>query len=177
MTREELAALVRERFDKSPERHEGIDFDRVRKAILTGGKTDVLIRMEESGGEVDAVRQDADSILFFDCAAESPAARRSVCYDRKARLMRKAHAPHSSMEELAEEIGAEPLDEEDYLFLQSIRDVDLKSQSWIRTEDAFRSEGDALFGTKRHGRTFIYFNGVQSYYSIRGFRCKVRLQG
>lgn len=175
MTIEELIEKISERFEQHPERHGDISLGEITRAITESDKSDILIRMEESGGEVDVVMHDSEGVVFFDCSPESPLQRRSVCYDEAARLARKANAPEASAEEMANEIGAEILNEEDYLFLQTLGDFDLKSQCWVKTDPDFRGKGEALFCNKRNGRAFTYYNGVQSYYSNRGFRCKVRI--
>ena len=154
------------------ERHPEIDWPAVQTALLLDNQWEVLARMEATGGEVDLVNETDDTYVFFDCAEESPVDRRAVCYDEAALVARKKNKPATSMEQLANEIGAAVLTEEDYRYLQMIGDFDQKSESWLATDPSFSQHGDALFGRKRHGRTFVYYNGVQSYYSSRAFRCK-----
>lgn len=175
MKQEEFLQILERRFKQHPERHPTLDWALVRCSVLNSPRLEVLIRMEESEGEVDVVKLTEQSLHFFDCAAEAPACRRSLCYDEAAWQARKANKPQTSAEKMAREIGAELLDEADYLYLQSLGDFDQKTQVWLQTKAAFRAHGDALFGNKRYGRTFIYYNGVQSYYAARGFRCKLEI--
>ncbi len=174
MNKEELINILKERFEKYPIRHPKLSWSDVEEK-LTDDKCDILIRMEETEGEPDAIVMPDGSLAYMDCAAEAPKMRRSLCYDRVAWNLRKANKPAGSVEEMAEEIGAEILDEADYMFLQSLGDFDLKSQVWIKTAGEFRAKGEALFGNKRNNRTFIYYNGAESYYGVRGFRCKLKL--
>ncbi len=175
MEQKELIGILETRFAQHTERHPDIKWDAVKDALEKSDKLEILIRMEETGGEVDVVQETESSYVFYDCAPESPIQRRSLCYDEAALQARKANKPESSAEKMAKEIGAEILNEEEYLFLQSKGEFDVKSQSWILVDEQFRKTGDALFGNKRNGRTFIYYNGVQSYYSNRGFRCKIEI--
>jgi len=133
--------------------------------------------MESSGGEPDVVELDdsADGIVFCNCAPESPAGRRSLCYDQPARLARKANAPEGSAVGFAERSGLQLLDEGQYLRLQSVGEFDRKTSSWLATPDALRARGGALFGDRRYGRVFIYHNGADTYYAARGFRVMVRV--
>ncbi len=155
-----------------------IDLTEVQ-ARLTDNPTKlaILIRMEESGGEPAVVCIDPQTgeFLIFDCSPESPKGRRSLCYDHKARVERKDAPPVSSAEEMAAEIGIELLTEEQYAYLQTLGDFDLKTSSWLKSPDEIREKGGAIFGDKRYGRTFIYHNGAQSYYAARGFRGCLRL--
>jgi hypothetical protein len=132
--------------------------------------------MEETGGEPDVIGTDANgAVLFCDCAAESPAGRRSLCYDREALDARKEAKPAGSAMEMAQDIGGELLTEADYALLQSVGAFDLKTSSWLQTPADVRARGGALFGDRRYGRVFTYHNGVQSYYAVRGFRVLVRV--
>ena len=175
MKKIEFIKLLEKRFNENMGRHPDMDWNKVQEALENSPNLDILLRMEEFGGEVDVVKKENERFIFFDCTAETPICRRSLCYDEAALNARKNHKPRSSAEQMAKEIGAEILDEEDYLYLQSLGDFDVKTQSWIRVDDDFRKTGDALFANKRHGRTFIYYNGAQSYYGVRGFRCKVKI--
>lgn len=140
-------------------------------------KLAILNRMEETGGEPAIVGIDPQTgeFLIFDCSPESPKGRRSLCFDQKARVERKDAPPVSSAEEMAAEIGIELLSEEQYAYLQTLGDFDLKTSSWILTPADVREKGGALFGDKRYGRVFTYHNGAQSYYAARGFRGCLRL--
>jgi len=172
-----LLAVLRERFEKNTGRHEGIDWEPVRKRLeAKPEKLRSLAEMESSGGEPDLVAYDerADEYVFYDCSAETPKGRRNLCYDRAGLESRKAFAPDRSAVEAAAEIGVDLLDESEYRFLQTLGEFDLKTSSWLKTPQDVRSRGGALFGDRRYGRVFIYHNGAQSYYSVRGFRGSLR---
>lgn len=133
--------------------------------------------MEDTGGEPDVVRFDKETgeYLFVDCSVESPKGRFSLCYDAEALASRKEHKPKDSAIEMAEAMGIEVLTEEQYAELQTLGEFDLKTSSWLKTPDAMRKLGGALFGDRRFGRVFFYHNGAQSYYSGRGFRGALRV--
>ena len=173
----ELLETLKKRFEAKVERHEGIVWEDVASRLSEyPEKIASLALMEESGGEVELLDQDErGAYRFFDCAPESPEGRRNLCYDEASRRARKANAPLSSAEEVAKEMGVELLDEEEYRFLQGFGPFDQKSSSWIRTPAEVRDLGGALFGDWRYGRTFIYHNGAQSYYSGHGFRSLLRV--
>lgn len=170
---EVLLKTLEDRFQKNKKRHEGIEWKDVLKAL--GEKPFKLVSlqgMEESGGEPDVVGYDAveSKYLFFDCSAETPKGRRSICYDKQARVNRKEHAPRTSAEEIAVEYEITILDEEQYRYLQTLGDFDQKSSSWVKPPKNVRDLGGAFFGDKRYDYTFIYHNGADSYYSARAFR-------
>lgn len=168
-----LLAVLAERFERHRDRHPEIRWSAVaRRLAADPGKLAVLRRMEETGGEPDVVGRDAGGggFLFFDCAAETPAGRRGVCYDREALLSRKEHRPPTSAAELAAEIGIAILTEDQYHHLQQLGEFDTKTSSWLQTPDEVRRLGGAIFGDRRFGRVFVYHNGAQSYYAVRGFR-------
>ena len=169
--RRDLLALLKDRFEAHPERHQGCTWAEV-EGRLKGSPSALttLQRMEDTGGEPDVIGRRDGGILFCDCAAESPAGRRSVCYDAKALDTRKENKPQDSAMAMAAEIGVELLTEAEYHQLQALGDFDLKTSSWVRTPDELRALGGALFGDKRYGRVFIYHNGASSYYAARGFR-------
>lgn len=172
-SREELIGTLKARFEKNRKRHEGIEWAEVAKRIE--GKPEKLAAleaMEASGGEPDVVGRDAGTgeILFFDCSAESPAGRRSLCFDRAALDARKENKPKGCASELAAAIGVEILTEEQYRHLQTLGRFDLKTSSWIATPPAIRELGGALFCDRRYGQVFTYHNGAESYYAARGFR-------
>jgi len=169
----ELLQILKDRFEKNTQRHPDIAWDAVEARLEANPeKLRVLYKMEETGGEPDVIGYDpeGDVYIFCDCAAQSPTRRRSLCYDRIAREKRKKHPPASSAMEMAEEMGIELLDEEQYRHLQTLGEFDTKTSSWIKTPDAIRKLGGALFGDRRYGRVFTYHNGADSYYSGRGFR-------
>lgn len=174
----QLLETLKERFAQFPERHSNIKWEEVeRRLVASPDKMGILAKMEATGGEPDVVGYDEkkDAFLFFDCAKESPKARRSCCYDQAALEARKKHKPETSAQELAKEMGIELLTEADYEYLQALNEVDLKTSSWIQTPDAVRERGGALFGSRRYDRVFIYCNGADSYYSVRGFRGKLAI--
>jgi len=176
--REELLKTLETRFTKNPARHGGMRWDAVKAKLLANPeKLWSLDSMERTGGEPDVIGYDASTgeYLFADCSVETPAGRRSVCYDREGLDSRKEHKPEASAMDLAAEMGIELLTEEEYLELQKVGDFDNKTSSWLRTPQDFRRHGSALFGDRRHGRVFIYQNGAQSYYKVRGFRGLLRV--
>jgi hypothetical protein len=171
-----LLKQLRKRFEENPQRHKGIQWEKVEtKLRRQPEKLRVLNEMEESGGEPDVTAYDknADVYWFTDCSAESPKGRRSLCYDEEALQSRKQHKPENSAMETAKEMGAELLTEEDYFALQKLGEFDLKTSSWLFTPEETREPGGALFGDRRFGRVFIYHNGAESYYAARGFRVKL----
>lgn len=176
--RDALLDLLKTRFTQHPHRHPGLDWAKVA-AQLDGNAAafKALALMEASGGEPDVIGHDEarGEVLFCDCAAESPAERRSLCYDREALNARKENKPQGSAMELAAEMGIALLDEAQYRALQALGEFDLKTSSWLATPPEVRSLGGALFGDRRYGRVFVYHNGVQSYYAARGFRGLLRV--
>lgn len=176
--REGLLKALRERFERHPARHPGVAWADVQ-ARLEGDASALaaLHAMEQTGGEPDVVggADRAGRVTFIDCAAESPAGRRSCCYDRAALDARKEAKPKHSAVEWAAELGAELLTEEQYRELQRHGEFDLKTSSWVVTPADVRALGGALFCDRRYGRVFTYHNGVQSYYAARGFRALRRV--
>lgn len=173
-----MLPLLHYRFLAHQHRHPDIDWNDVETRLLAHpDKLEILQRMEDSGGEPDVVAFDEQTgvYVFFDCSAESPAGRRSLCYDRAALEKRKENKPKSSVEDMAREIGIEVLNETDYRYLQTLGDFDLKTSSWIDTPSSIRKLGGALFGDKRYETVFCYHNGADSYYAARGFRGKVSM--
>ncbi|MDN3923116.1 DUF4256 domain-containing protein [Roseateles violae] len=171
--RDSLLGLLQARFEQYGRRHPGIAWAEVLARLAAQpGALELLQRMEQTGGEPDVIgREEASGrMLFCDCAAESPAGRRSLCYDEAALAARKEHKPAGSAVELAAAIGIELLDEAQYRALQALGEFDLKTSSWVRTPAAIRQLGGALFCDRRYGQVFTYHNGVQSYYAARGFR-------
>lgn len=176
--REELLEALKTRFGKNMHRHEGIAWEQVR-AKLEGNPAALrsLREMEVTGGEPDVIAwsKAAGHYIFCDCSAESPAGRRSLCYDREARESRKEHKPPSSAVEMAAAMGIELLTEEQYRELQTLGEFDTKTSSWIKTPPDVRALGGALFCDRRYGKVFVYHNGAQSYYAARGFRGILKL--
>ncbi|WDF46373.1 DUF4256 domain-containing protein [Chryseobacterium sp. KACC 21268] len=169
----ELIKILKTRFEKNMTRHENINWENVQKKLESNPeRLWSLSEMERTEGEPDVVGYDkkTDEYLFFDCSAESPKGRRSLCYDRKALDSRKENKPANSAIDLANEIGIEILDEAQYRHLQSLGNFDLKTSSWIKTPEDIRKLGGAVFCDKRYNMVFLYHNGAESYYSARGLR-------
>ncbi len=173
-----LLKTLKNRFEKNQNRHKGIEWDKV-EAKLKGNADKLwsLDQMEESGGEPDVVGYDKKTgeYVFLDCAPESPKGRRSVCYDREGLESRKEHRPEDSAIDMAVFMGIELLSEEEYRELQKLGEFDAKTSSWIKTPPSIRKLGGALFADFRYGSVFIYHNGAQSYYAVRGFRGSLRV--
>ena len=171
-----LLSTLKTRFEKNPGRHAGASWAEVESRLA--GQPDKLWslnEMEESGGEPDVVGRNAGTgeFLFFDCVPESPKGRRSYCYDRQALDSRKEFKPSNSVLDAADAMGIELLTEEEYRFLQTLGTFDTKTSSWIRTPNAIRRLGGALFCDRRYDHVFVYHNGADSYYAARGFRGKL----
>jgi hypothetical protein len=168
---DELLNILRSRFEKHLGRHPGIAWAKVQ-ARLEPKKLWSLNEMERTGGEPDIVGQDQKSgeFIFFDCSTESPAGRRSTCYDREALESRKENRPENSAVAMAEAMGIEMLTEEQYRALQKLGCFDTKTSSWIKTPADIRKLGGALFCDRRYDHIFVYHNSAQSYYAARGFR-------
>jgi hypothetical protein len=176
--REELLKGLKARFEKNMNRHKGLDWARVQAKLEGNGeKLWSLSEMEKTGGEPDVVGQDqrTGEYIFFDCSAESPKGRTSVCYDREGLESRKEHRPKNTAMDMAAAMGIELLTEEQYLDLQKLGDVDTKTSSWVKTPDEMRKLGGALYCDRRYGRVFVGHNGAQSYYAARGFRGWLRV--
>ncbi len=172
----ELLQTLQTRFEKNMNRHKDLDWTLIEaKIVANPNKLRSLFDMENTGGEPDVVGVDAKTgeFLFYDCSAESPKGRRSLCYDREALDARKEFKPQDSAVEMAEEMGVELLDEQEYRFLQTLGKFDLKTSSWLKTPSEIRKLGGAIFGDYRFGTVFIYHNGAQSYYGGRAFRGKL----
>ncbi len=172
-----LLETLAARFAKYPARHVGITWQQVLTRIEgNAAALKTLAGMESTGGEPDVIGEDADGrVIFCDCAPESPSGRRSLCYDRAALDARKENKPVGNAIDVAAQLGVELLDETQYRALQALGPFDLKTSSWLATPAAVRDLGGALFGDRRYDRVFIYHNGVQSYYGVRGFRGLVRV--
>jgi Protein of unknown function (DUF4256) len=177
-TRAPLFAALQSRFDKHMHRHAGLAWADVQARLEAHPQLlNSLHEMEATGGEPDVIGQDVGTgqILFFDCAPESPAGRRSCCYDGEALAARKENKPKHSAVEMAAAMGIELLTEEQYRALQRLGAFDEKTSSWIATPADVRLLGGALFCDRRYGRVFVYHNGAQSYYAARGFRGLLRV--
>lgn len=175
---EVLLRTLKTRFEKNTGRHKGIEWSKVQaKLEADPGKLWSLDKMEETGGEPDVVGYDKKTgeYIFYDCSAESPKGRRSVCYDHEALESRKEHKPEDSAIEMAANIGIELLNEEQYRELQQLGNFDLKTSSWILTPPAIRKLDGALFCDRRYDHVFMYHNGASSYYAARGFRGSLRV--
>ncbi|WP_035649608.1 DUF4256 domain-containing protein [Flavobacterium sp. ASV13] len=170
---EQIISILKVRFEKNLSRHADIDWTKVEtKLIANPEKLWSLLQMEKTEGEPDVVAYDksTNEYIFFDCVAESPKARRSLCYDRKALDSRKEHKPKNSAVDMTAEMGIELLTEEQYRQLQELGNFDTKTSSWIATPEDVRKLGGAVFCDFRYGRVFLYHNGAESYYAARGFR-------
>lgn len=173
-----LLSVLKARFDKNKQRHKGLDWARVQaKLEANPAKLWSLDEMELTGGEPDVVGYDKakDEYIFFDCSAESPKGRRSICYDHEALESRKEHKPGNSAVEMAADMGIELLTEAQYRDLQQLGSFDLKTSSWVVTPPAIRKLGGALFCDRRYDHVFVYHNGAESYYAARGFRGCLRV--
>jgi len=170
---EELLKTLKARFEKNMNRHKGLESDKVREKLeKNNDKLWSLNEMERTGGEPDVVDQDMKTAeyIFYDCSAESPDGRRSVCYDREALEARKENKPKDSAVNMASEIGIDLLTEEQYRELQKLGNFDLKTSSWVKTPAEIRKLGGAIFCDSRYNNVFTYHNGAESYYASRGFR-------
>jgi hypothetical protein len=176
--REELLGALQARFEKHPQRHGDLDWAKVKARLeVNPEKLWAIAEMERTGGEPDVVGHDKKSgeFLFVDCAAQSPDARASLCYDREALDGRKKFPPKGCVTEAATAMGVELLDEAQYFALQKLGEFDTKTSSWLKTPDDIRKLGGAIYGDRRYNRVFIGHNGADSYYSGRGFRGILRV--
>jgi hypothetical protein len=176
--REELLKTLKARFEKNMNRHKGLEWAKVQaKLEADAKKLWSLNEMESTGGEPDVVGYDKKSgeYIFYDCSAESPKGRRSICYDREALDARKEHKPANSAVAMANDMGIELLTEEQYRELQQLGNFDLKSSSWVMTPADIRKLGGALYCDRRYNHVFLYHNGAESYYAVRGFRGSLRV--
>ena len=175
---EELLKIVKDRFEKNRNRHEGIEWNKVQEKLEANPeKLWALNEMERTGGEPDVVNYDknTDEYIFYDCSAESPKERRSLCYDRQALDARKENKPKNSVIDMANSIGITLLSEEQYRELQKLGNFDTKTSSWIQTPAEIRKLGGAIFADFRYGNVFVYHNGAESYYAARGFRGALKI--
>ncbi|MDP2227446.1 MAG: DUF4256 domain-containing protein [Moraxellaceae bacterium] len=175
---QDLLAALQSRFEKNMARHKGINWADVQaKLAAHPEKLDALAEMEKTGGEPDVIGYEKSSgeYIFCDCATESPTGRRSTCYDGEARASRKENRPENSAIEMATAMGVELLTEAQYRDLQTLGIFDTKTSSWVQTPPAIRKRGGALFCDRRYDHVFVYHNGAQSYYAVRGFRGRLRV--
>ena len=176
--RDALMMTLRGRFEQHMSRHQGLDWDEVQARLdAHPEKLPALHQMEATGGEPDVVGHDAKTgeYTFYDCAAESPKGRRSICYDREALAARKEHKPKDSAMDMAAALGIELLSEDEYRRLQTLGAFDTKTSSWVKTPADIRALGGAIFCDRRYGRVFTYHNGAESYYAARGFRGSLKV--
>jgi hypothetical protein len=177
---EELFKALKTRFEKNMNRHKGLDWTKVQAKLnhsKTGEKLWSLNEMERTGGEPDVVDYDnkTGEFIFYDCSMESPAGRRSFCYDAEALKSRKEHKPKNSAMNMAVVMGIELLTEEQYRQLQNLGNFDTKTSSWLKTPAEIRKLGGAIFADFRFGHVFVYHNGAESYYAGRAFRGSLRV--
>jgi hypothetical protein len=174
----ELLRVLKARFEKNMNRHKGLEWAKVQaKLEANTEKLWSLNEMERTGGEPDVVGHDKKTgeYIFYDCSAESPKGRRSVCYDREALESRKEHKPENNAIDMAAAMGIELLKEEQYRELQKLGEFDMKTSNWVKTPPDIRKLGGALFVDYRYGNVFVYHNGAESYYAARGFRGSLRV--
>lgn len=176
--REELLKTLKNRFEKNTQRHKGIEWAKVQARLEANAvKLWILDDMETTGGEPDVVGYDKKTgeYIFYDCAAESPKGRRSICFDGAALAARKENKPKNNAMDMAADMGIELLTEEEYRALQELGEFDTKTSSWIQTPAEIRKLGGALFCDRRYDQVFLYHNGAESYYAARGFRGSLRV--
>jgi uncharacterized protein DUF4256 len=176
--REQLLRALKARFEKNMNRHQGLEWAKVQAQLEANAeRTWSLSEMERTGGEPDVVGLDKKTgeYIFYDCAAESPKGRRSLCYDREALNSRKENKPRDSALEMATAMGIELLTQEQYRELQKLGNFDGKTSSWVKTPSNIRKLGGALFCDRRFDTVFVYHNGAESYYAARGFRGWLRV--
>lgn len=172
----DLLNILKTRFEKNSNRHNGLKWEDVQSKLESNPeKLWSLNEMEKTGGEPDVVGFEKGEFIFFDCSAESPAGRRSLCYDKEALDKRKENKPKDSVINLAKAMKIELLTEEEYRQLQQLGKFDLKTSSWIQTPADIRKLGGAVFCDRRYDTVFLYHNGADSYYAARGFRASVRV--
>lgn len=176
--RKALFGVLKTRFENNKNRHKGLEWSSVQtKLEANPNKLWSLSEMEKTGGEPDVMGYDlkTDEYVFFDCSPETPKGRRSICYDREALDARKEFKPSNNAIDMAAEMGIEILTKEQYRELQSFGPFDTKSSSWIKTPEEIRKLGGALYSEYRYGTVFLYHNGAQSYYAVRGFRGSLKI--
>lgn len=173
LQRKELLRVLKDRFEHNINRHQGLRWADVQARLeASPEKLTLLNGMEITGGEPDVIAHDKGTggCTFCDCAAQTPAGRRSVCYDREGWQSRKENRPENNAVDMAQAMGIEMLTEDQYRVLQTLGEFDTTTSSWVQTPAAVRGLGGALFCDRRYGQVFVYHNGAQSYYASRGFR-------
>jgi hypothetical protein len=176
--REELLATLQTRFERNMNRHEGLEWAKVQARLEANPeKLWSLGEMERTGGEPDVVGHDEKTgeYIFYDCSAQSPKGRRSICYDREAWEARKEHKPDNNAMDMAAAMGIKLLTEEEYRELQKLGNFDTTTSSWVITPSDIRERGGAIFADRRYGHVFVYHNGADSYYAARGFRGSLKV--
>jgi hypothetical protein len=176
--REELLGVLKARFEKNMNRHKDLEWAKVQaKLEANTEKLWSLSEMERTGGEPDVVGHDkiTGEYIFYDCSTESPKDRRNVCYDREALESRKEFKPKNTAIDMAADMGVEILTEEQYQELQKLGNFDMKTSSWLRTPSEIRKLGGAIFADRRYDHVFVYHNGADSYYGVRGFRASLKV--
>ena len=176
--RDELMSILAARFNSYPNRHKGLDWKKIQERLLANPqKLWSLHQMESTGGEPDVAGFDEKpgEYIFFDCSAETPKDRRSLCYDRKALESRKEFKPRNSAVDAASSMGVDLMNEKQYMEIQTLGKFDTRTSSWLKTPPEIRELGGAIFGDRRYNHVFIYHNGAESYYSGRGFRGVLRV--
>lgn len=175
---EQLLSALKARFEKNMNRHTGLEWAKVQAKLEANvQKLWSINEMERTGGEPDVVghNQKTGEFIFYDCSAESPKGRRSICYDREGQESRKEHKPENNAVDMAYAMGIELLTEEQYRELQKLGDFDTKTSSWVKTPADIRKLGGALFCDRRYGSVFLYHNGAESYYAARAFRGSLKV--
>ena len=176
--RKEFLKALKARFEKNMNRHKGLEWTKLQERLEANAeKLWSLNEMERTGGEPDVVGFDkkAGEYIFYDCSAETPKDRRSICYDREALESRKEHKPKDNAVDMAAAMGIELLTEEEYREFQKLGHFDTKTSSWVQTPSDVRKRGGALFCDRRYDRVFVYHNGAESYFAARGFRGSLRV--
>lgn len=174
--RDNLLKILKTRFEKNMNRHNDLEWNNVQARLENNPeKLWSLNEMERTVGEPDVVGYDTDEYIFYDCSAESPKGRRSICYDREAMDSRKEHKPENNAMDMAYDMGIELLTEEQYRELQKLGKFDTKTSSWVKTPEKIRKLGGAIFCDRRYDTVFVYHNGAESYYGARGFRGVLRV--
>ena len=166
-----IIETLKTRFESNMSRHAGLRWAEIEARLIADpGALSALEWMEETGGEPDVIGREGEGFIFADCSAESPSGRRSLCYDEAGLKARKKNPPTGSAEQQAKRHGISLMSEEQYRHLQTLGEFDVKTSSWISTPEPIRSLGGALFCERRYGRVFVFHNGADSYYGVRGWR-------